>query len=83
MKQPQYSPLSVAEMALTLYAVNNGYTDDIDVKHCLAFEAGLRAYMKSQHPHILAKIEETKDLDPETEKQLAAAIEAYKKTATF
>ncbi|MEW5709227.1 F0F1 ATP synthase subunit alpha [Pelomicrobium sp. G1] len=83
MKQPQYSPLSVAEMALTLYAVNNGYVDDIDVKQCLAFEAGLRAYMKSQHPQILAKIEETKDLDADTEKQLAAAIEAYKKTATF
>jgi len=83
MKQPQYQPLSVAEMALTLYAVNNGYADDVDVKNLLGFEAGLRGYMKSKHAAVMEKIEQSKDLDAESEKQLAAGIEEYKKTATI
>ena len=83
MKQPQYSPLSVAEMALTLYAVNNGYVDDVDVKECLAFENGLRGYMRARYSELMQKIDSSKDLDAEGEKQLAAAIEDYKKTATF
>ena len=83
MKQPQYQPLSVAEMALTLYAVNNGYADDVDVKNLLGFEAGLRGYMKSKHAAVMDKIEQSKDLDAESEKQLAAGIEEYRKTATL
>ncbi|MFZ5557022.1 MAG: F0F1 ATP synthase subunit alpha [Pseudomonadota bacterium] len=82
MKQPQYAPLSVAEMAVILYAVSNGYVDDIDVKNLLAFESGLRAYLRAQHPGIMDKIGQTNDLDAETEKQLAAALEDYRKTAT-
>jgi F-type H+-transporting ATPase subunit alpha len=83
MKQPQYSPMSVAEMALTLYAVNNGYVDDVDVKSCLAFENGLRSYMRARYSELMERIDSAKDLDAEGEKQLAAAIEDYKKTATF
>jgi len=83
MKQPQYQPLSVAEMALTLYAVNNGYADDVDTKNLLSFEAGLRGFMKSKHGAVMDKIESSKDLDAETEKQLAAGIEEYKKTASL
>ena len=83
MKQPQYSPMSVAEMALTLYAVNNGYVDDVDVKNCLAFENGLRSYMRARYSELMERIDSAKDLDADGEKQLAAAIEDYKKTATF
>ncbi len=48
MKQPQYAPLSVAEQALTLFAVNKGYYDDVPVEKALAFESALRAYMQQQ-----------------------------------
>ena len=80
MKQAQYSPMSVSEMAVTLYAVDKGYYDDIDVKRGLAFEAGLMGYLKQSHAAVLNKIETSKDLDGETEKALAAAIASFKKT---
>ncbi|MBI3936688.1 MAG: F0F1 ATP synthase subunit alpha [Betaproteobacteria bacterium] len=83
MKQPQYSPLSVAEMALTLFAVNRGYLDDVDVKRALAFEQALRAFIKAGYAHIMDRIESTRDLDAEGEKALAAAIEEFKKGGAY
>ena len=53
MKQPQYQPLQVAEMALTLFAVNNGYFDDIDVKKALALEKSMREYIKSKYAALV------------------------------
>ena len=79
MKQPQYSPMSVAEMAVTLYAVNNGYFDDIEVKRVSAFEHGLQQFMKQKHGALLNKIDSTKDLDAEGEKALADAVDDFKK----
>ncbi|MFN3593665.1 MAG: F0F1 ATP synthase subunit alpha [Thiobacillaceae bacterium] len=83
MKQGQYAPMTVAEMAVTLFAVNRGYLDDVDVKRALAFEAALQSHMKAKYKAVLDKIEETKDLDAETEKQLAAAIEDFKASAAY
>ncbi|MFN3884832.1 MAG: F0F1 ATP synthase subunit alpha, partial [Rhodocyclaceae bacterium] len=65
MKQPQYSPLSIAEMAVSLFAVNLGYLDDIDSNKILPFEAALHQYMRNQHAALMEKIEATKDLDKE------------------
>ncbi len=79
MKQPQYSPMSVAEMAVTLFAVNNGYFDDIEVKRVSAFEHGLQQFMKQKHGELMNKIDSTKDLDAEGEKALAAAVDDFKK----
>src|SRR6187549_3171114 len=53
MKQPQYSPLSVAEQALTLFGVNKGYYDDVPVDKALAFEASLRQFMKTKYAAIV------------------------------
>ncbi|MDR4517027.1 MAG: F0F1 ATP synthase subunit alpha [Nitrosomonas sp.] len=83
MKQPQYATLSVSEMALTLFAINNGYFDDVEVNRALAFESALKSSIRSQHGSILEKIESTKELDSETEKQLVAAIEEFKKNGTY
>jgi F-type H+-transporting ATPase subunit alpha len=83
MKQPQYGPLSVADQALTLFAVNKGYYDDVPVEKALAFESALRAYMKSKYAAIVDKIESSKDLDADGEKQLSAAIEDFKKNASY
>jgi F-type H+-transporting ATPase subunit alpha len=79
MKQPQYAPMQVAEMAVTLFAVNRGYLDDVDVKRALAFEAGLHSHIKNRYGDLLNTIETTKDLDAAGEKALAAAIEDFKK----
>src|SRR6188472_1724138 len=62
MKQPQYEPLQVWEMALTLFAVNGGYFDDIDVKKALAAERSMRDHVKSKYPIIVKSMEEKKDL---------------------
>ncbi|MBP6367852.1 MAG: F0F1 ATP synthase subunit alpha [Nitrosomonas sp.] len=83
MKQPQYATLSVSEMALTLFAINNGYFDDVEVKRALAFESALKSYIRSQHNEILDKIEKNKELDAETEKQLIAAIISFKNSGTY
>jgi len=49
MKQKQYAPMSVAEMALSIYAVNNGYMDKVDRNKVVAFEAALQSFAKSSH----------------------------------
>ncbi len=83
MKQPQYEPLQVNEMALTLFAVSKGYYDDIAVDKALHFESSLRAYMKSKYATLMDRIEQTKDLPPDDEKALAAAIEDFKKNGAY
>ncbi len=83
MKQPQYATLSISEMAITLFAVNNGYFDDVEVNRALAFESALKSYIKSQHGAIMDKIESSKAMDEDAEKQLDAAIQEFKKNGTY
>ena len=83
MKQPQYQPLQVWEMALTLFAVNNGYFDDIDVKKALAAEKSMRDYLKGKVASLVGRMEEKKDLSPDDEKQLHDAIKDWKKNGSF
>lgn len=83
MKQPQFATQSVSEMALTLFALNKGYLDDVEVKRALAFESALRSYIRNQHAAVIDKIESTKNLDEDTEKSLTQAIEEFKKNGTY
>jgi F-type H+-transporting ATPase subunit alpha len=83
MKQPQYQPLQVWEMALTLFAVNNGYFDDIEVKKALAAEKSMRDYLKSKYASLIGRMEEKKDLSSDDEKALHDAIKDWKKNASF
>jgi F-type H+-transporting ATPase subunit alpha len=83
MKQPQYQPLQVNEMAVTLFAVSRGYVDDVPVEKALAFELALRQFMKGKYATLMDGIERTKDLTADDEKALAAAIEDFKKTGTY
>ena len=83
MKQPQYHPLQVWEMALTLFAANNGFFDDIDIKKALAAERSMRDYVKGKHPHLIKRIEEKSDLAGDDEKALKAAIEDWKKNGSY
>jgi F-type H+-transporting ATPase subunit alpha len=83
LKQPQFSPLSTSLMAASLFAVNKGYLDDIEVKKVLPFEHGLHNFLKSSHASLLSKIDETKQLDKDGEAALAAAIADFKKSGAF
>ncbi|EIM31473.1 F0F1 ATP synthase subunit alpha [Leptothrix ochracea] len=80
LKQAQYSPLSVSLMGATLYAVNKGYLDDIDVKKVLPFEAGLHQFLKASHAALLKKLDDSKAMDKDAEAELQGAIAAFKKT---
>ena len=69
-------------MGATLFAVNKGYLDDIDVKKVLAFESGLHAHLKDKNAALLQRLEENKAFDKEgkDEAELADAIAAFKKS---
>ena len=83
MKQPQYQPLQVWEMALTLFAVNSGYFDDIDVKKALAAERAMRDYVKDKYGELTQRIESSKDLPKDDEAKLHEALKDFKKNATY
>jgi len=83
MKQPQYAPLSVAEQAITLFSVNKAYLDDIEVPRALAFDAALRAHVKSKFKDLYDRIQSSMDLSADDEKALSAAIEDFKKNETY
>jgi F-type H+-transporting ATPase subunit alpha len=80
LKQAQYSPLPISLMGATLFTVNKGFMDDIDVKKVLAFEHGLHSYLKDKHAALLAKLEADKAMDKDAEAELTAAATAFKKT---
>jgi F-type H+-transporting ATPase subunit alpha len=83
MKQAQYSPLSVAEMATSLYAANEGYLDDVDASKIVDFEAALLSYMNSSQAALIGKINESGDWNDEIEAELKAAIEDFKANHAF
>ena len=83
MKQLQYAPMSVSQMALTLFAVNKGYFDDVEVKRVLAFESALQSFIKGKYGQILDSIESARDMGADAEKALVAAIEDFKANAAY
>jgi F-type H+/Na+-transporting ATPase subunit alpha len=83
LKQPQYQPLQVWELAVSLFAANNGYLDDLEVKDVLAFEKGMREYLKTSHADLVKRIEDTKDLSKDDEGALHAALKDFKKSGAY
>lgn len=83
LKQPQYQPLSMAQQVSILYAVLNGYLDDVPVEKVQEFESEFHTYMEGAHSTMLAKIMETKDLDDATTEELVKAIEGFKATTSY
>ena len=80
LKQKQYSPMQVSEMAMTLYALNNGHYDDIAVNKALAFESGFFAFMKTNHPQVLKNIDASGDLSKADDEIIKQAIAEFKIT---
>ncbi|MCK8515243.1 F0F1 ATP synthase subunit alpha [Methylonatrum kenyense] len=83
MKQKQYSPLSVAETAATLFAVNEGYLDDLELDKIGSFEAGLHQHFKSNYGDLMDTINETGDLNDEIESGLRKLLDEYKSQGTW
>lgn len=83
MKQSQYSPLSVAQMAVSLFAANEGFLDDIAVNKVRDFEEGLQGYMKAEHAALLDRINASGDYDDEIQAALREAVTTYKNTHTW
>ena len=83
MKQKQYSPMSVAEMGVVLYAANNGYLKGIEVSKIGAFEAALLDYMNSEQKTLMDKINEKGDYNDEIEAGIKDAIDQFKSTQTW
>ena len=76
------APLPPA-MALTLFAVNGGYLDDVDVKNVLPFERAAREFIKTKYADLMSRIETTKDLTKEDETKLNAAMADFKNTGAY
>ena len=83
MKQKQYLPMSVAQQALSIYAADKGYMDDVPVNQIGAFEDGLQAHFANSVGDVMRKIDETGDWNDELEAAFKQGIEDFKKTGTW
>ena len=78
MKQAQYSPLSIGEMAVSLFAANQGYLDDVETHKVVDFESALHGYMRSSQAALLDRIDDTGDYNDEIESALHEALKDFK-----
>ena len=83
MKQKQYAPMSVAEMALSIYAVNNGYMDKVDLKKIGVFETGLQAFAKTNYKQAIDAINANPVLSADNEAALKKICEEFATTGTY
>ena len=83
MKQEQYAPMSVGEMATVLFAANEGYLEDVDAKKIVAFEKALMDYMRTEQSELLAKINDSGQLSDEIENGLKSALDTFKSTQSW
>ncbi len=83
MKQKQYSPLSVAEMAVSLYAVNEGYLDKVEAARVIDYETALHDYARSNHEDLLQRINESGDYDDEVEAGLKAICDGFAEKGAY
>ena len=83
MKQKQFSTMSIAEMALTLWAINKGSYEDIPVSKALAFEADFLGYVRTQHADVLDQINQQGVMSDENEQVLTEAINTFKTSRNY
>ncbi|MFK7975268.1 MAG: F0F1 ATP synthase subunit alpha [Halioglobus sp.] len=83
MKQKQYSPRSISEMGLVLYAANEGHLDDVEVNKILDFESALLSFAHAEYGDLMSGIVESGDYNDEIEASFKEAIEKFKSTQTW
>jgi F-type H+-transporting ATPase subunit alpha len=81
LKQGQYSPMSVEQQVMSIFAVTNGFLDDVDVSKIREWERGFHEFMKAQYPQVGDGIRSKKELTKDIEADLRRGIDAYKKQA--
>ena len=83
MKQGQYQPLSVGLMALSLFAANEGYLDDIELNKVLAFEKALHQYAQDKYAELLAKLDKSGDYNSDIEASLHEIAKGCKANSSW
>ena len=83
LKQPQYAPLSLEQEVMILFAVTNGFIDDVPVEKVSDFENAFYKFMATSHPEVGQKIATNKQLKPETEAELKKAISEFKQGSAY
>ena len=83
LKQPQYTPMSLGEQVTILYAVTKGYLDEVPVEKVLAYEESFHRFMKTSYPDIERRINEDKEIKPDTGDVLRKAISQFNEGSTF
>jgi len=83
LKQPQYTPMSLGKQVTILYAVTKGYLDEVPVEKVLAYEESFHRFMKTSYPDIERRINEDKEIKPDTEDVLRKAISQFNEGSTF
>ncbi len=78
MKQNQYSPLSVAEMALSLFAANEGYFDDVEINKVMPFEKAMHEFARSNHKDLLDMINESLDYNDDVSAKMKSTLDDFK-----
>lgn len=83
LKQPQYTPMSLGEQVTIFYAVTKGYLDEVPTEKVLAYEENFHRFMKTSYPDIEQRINEDKEIKPDTEDALRKAISQFNEGSTF
>ena len=83
LKQKQYSPMTVAEQSIVLYAAERGYLEDVELAKVLPFETALLAYAHSQYADFVKQIDEMGNYNDEIESKLKELLESFKSTQTW
>jgi F-type H+-transporting ATPase subunit alpha len=83
MKQKQYSPMSVAQQSLVLFAAEKGYLSDVELNKIVDFEAALLSYANTQHGSLMAEINAKADYNDAIVGKLTALLDDFKATQTW
>jgi F-type H+-transporting ATPase subunit alpha len=80
LKQPQYSPMAAEQQVMIIFAVTNGFLDDVDVPKIRDWEKGFHEFMRAKYPQVLDNLRSKRELSKDIEADLRRGIEAYKKS---
>jgi F-type H+-transporting ATPase subunit alpha len=83
LKQPQHAPMPLEKEVTILYAVTNGYLDDVPIEKIAAFEQAFHHFMETNHPELGQRIVADKEIKPETEEALKKSISEFKQSASY
>ena len=83
MKQKQYSPMSVGEMSVMLFAVNEGFMKDVELNKVADFESALLSFMASEYKELMANLDETGEYSDDVLASFKEALEKFKSTQTW